>query len=132
MIAAAVSGLNGRRALPALILGSSVFLQLHLVLGLLFGPVADQAFNQAKGPALAAVAVLVAGALIYWRVRRRRRMAAPAAWTEAACPACVGLSVLAGRVPDLAGLSRLDPEDPAIPAGRPGPGPDDEPNVLVR
>src|SRR4249919_1556381 len=35
VIAAAVSGLNSRRALPALIVGSSVFLQFHLVLGLL-------------------------------------------------------------------------------------------------
>jgi membrane protein DedA with SNARE-associated domain len=37
VIAAGVSGLNGRRALPALIVGSSVFLQLHPVLGLLPG-----------------------------------------------------------------------------------------------
>jgi hypothetical protein len=40
VIAAAVSGLSARRALPALILGSSVFLQVHLVLGLLLGPLA--------------------------------------------------------------------------------------------
>lgn len=37
VIAAGVSGLRGRRALPALIVRSSVFLQLHLVLGLLPG-----------------------------------------------------------------------------------------------
>ena len=49
VVAAAVSGLSGRRALPALIVGSSVFLLLHLVLGLLLGPLADQAFDQAKG-----------------------------------------------------------------------------------
>src|SRR5262249_61241985 len=30
VVAAAVSGLNGRRPLPALIVGGSVFLQLHL------------------------------------------------------------------------------------------------------
>src|SRR5437667_434325 len=64
VIAAGVSGLSGRRALPALIVGSSVFLQFHLVLGLLLGPLADRAFNQAKGPALAVVAVLVGGALV--------------------------------------------------------------------
>src|ERR1700756_398143 len=68
VIAAAVSGLNARRALPALIVGSSVFLQLHLVLGLLFGPLADKAFNQAKGPTLIAAAVLVAGGLVFWRI----------------------------------------------------------------
>jgi membrane protein DedA with SNARE-associated domain len=71
VVAAGVSGLSGRRALPALILGSSVFLQVHLVLGLLLGLLAVRAFDQAKGPALAAAAVLVAGAVIFWRVRRR-------------------------------------------------------------
>ena len=123
VIAAAVSGLNGRRALPALILGSSVFLQLHLVLGLLLGPLADRAFNQAKGPALIAAAVLVAGTVVFWRVRRRKRAAAPAAWMEASCPACLGVSLLTGRVPGLAGLAAQDPV-------RPEPG--DEPKVLVR
>ena len=49
VLAAAASGLGWRRALPALILGSSVFPQLHLVLGLLLGPLAVQAFNAAKG-----------------------------------------------------------------------------------
>ena len=48
------SGLSARRALPALVLGSSVFLQLHLVLGLVFGSLARKAFDQAKGPVLAA------------------------------------------------------------------------------
>ena len=123
MIAAAVSGLNGRRALPALIVGSSVFLQLHLILGLLLGPLADRAFNQAKGPALIAAAVLVAGTVVFWRVRRRKRAAAPAAWMEASCPACLGVSLLTGRVPGLAGLAAQDPV-------RPEPG--DEPKVLVR
>jgi hypothetical protein len=102
VVAAGVSGLNGRRALPALILGSSVFLQLHLVLGLLLGPLADRAFDQAKGPAVAAAAVLTAGAFLFWRARRRNR--APAAWTEAACPACLGARALAERVPGLTGL----------------------------
>jgi membrane protein DedA with SNARE-associated domain len=103
VIAAGASGLNRRRALPALILGSSVFLQLHLVLGLLLGPLAVRAFDQAKGPALAAAALLAVGALIFWRARRRRR-AAPAAWVEATCPACIGVTLLAERLPALAGL----------------------------
>ena len=127
MVAAGVSGLNGRRALPALILGSSVFLQLHLVLGLLLGPLADRAFDQAKGPVVAAVAVLAAGALLFWRARRRNR--APAAWTEAACPACLGVRALAERVPGLtalvAGLGEAVPADPV------GSGPDDRPKALA-
>ena len=118
VIAAGVSGLNGRRALPALIVGSSVFLQLHLVLGLLLGPLADQA----KGPALVAAAVLVAAVVVFWRIRRRRRAAAPAAWMEASCPACIGVSLLADRMPGLAGMTAPDPV-------RPEPG--DEQKVLV-
>jgi sugar phosphate permease len=122
VIAAGVSGLNGRRALPALIVGSSVFLQLHLVLGLLLGPLADRAFDRAQGPAIVAAAVLVVAGVIFWRIRRRQRAAAPAAWMEASCPACIGVSLLAGRVPDLAGLAAPDPV-------RPEPG--EEPKVLV-
>src|SRR6201997_1364230 len=107
VVAAAVSGLNGRRALPALIVGSSVFLQLHLVLGLLLGPLADQAFNQAKGPALIAAAVLVAGTVAFWRVRGRKG-GAPGAWREASCPACLAADLLAERVPALAELTEAE------------------------
>lgn len=103
VIAAAISGLSARRALPALILGSSVFLQVHLVLGLLLGPLADRAFNQAKGPALAVAALLVAGTAAFWLIRRRRR-GVSAAWTEASCPVCVGMTMLSDRIPALAGL----------------------------
>jgi hypothetical protein len=99
--------MSGRRALPALFLGSSVFLQFHLVLGLLLGPLAVRAFNQAKGPALAAVAVLAVATVLYWR-RRRRKNAAPTAWMEATCPACLGVSLLAGRVPALDELTRTE------------------------
>jgi membrane protein DedA with SNARE-associated domain len=127
VVAAGASGLSGRRALPALILASSVFLQVHLVLGLLLGPLADRAFDQAKGPALAAVAVLAAGALIFWRARRRNRV--PAAWVEAACPACLGVRALAERVPGLAGrvpgLAGVAAADPA------SSGPDDQPRALA-
>ena len=97
-----------------------MFLQIHLVLGLLLGPLADRAFNQAKGPALAAAALLAAGALVFWRARRRNR--APAAWTEAACPACIGVRLLAERAPGLAALTGTN---------RAGAGPEDEPEVLV-
>ena len=110
VVAAGASGLSRHRALPALILGSSVFLQLHLVLGLLLGPLADRAFDRAKGPAVAVLAVLILGALVFWRTRRGRR-AASEAWAEAACPACIGLSLLAGQMPALAGLAAPDPPD---------------------
>ena len=103
VIAAGVSGVRGRHALPALILGSSVFLQLHLVLGLLLGPLAVRAFDQAKGPALAALAVLAAATAVFWPSREsgRRR----ATWTEAVCLACM---------PALSGLAA--PEQAAPPS----------------
>ena len=76
---------------------------------------------------VAAVAVLAAGALLFWRARRRNR--APAAWTEAACPACLGVRALAERVPGLtalvAGLGEAVPADPV------GSGPDDRPKALA-
>jgi membrane-associated protein len=121
VIAAGASGLAGRRALPALILGSSVFLQVHLVLGLLLGPLASQAFDQAKLPALAAAAALAVAALIFWRTRRQRATqptltAAPAAWREATCPACIAVTLLADRVPALAGLTAPNPSPTGEPA----------------
>ena len=112
VVAAGASGLSWRRALPALILGSSVFLQLHLVLGLLLGPLAYRAFQQAKGPALAALAVLAVGAVVFWRARRGKRAAAEA-WSEAACPACLGLNMLAEQAPALAGLTKPGPAGPS-------------------
>ncbi len=110
VVAAGASGLSRRRALPALILGSSVFLQLHLVLGLLLGPVADRAFDRAEGLAVAVLAVLILGAPVFWRTRRGRR-AASEAWVEEACPACIGFNLFAGRTPALAGLAARDPPD---------------------
>jgi len=125
VLAAAVSGLSARRALPALILGSSVFLQVHLVLGLLLGPLADRAFDQAKGPALAVAAVLVAGIVAFWLVRRRKR-GTSAAWMEASCPVCMGVTLLSDRIPALAGLSDLPI------AGRDAAAPDATPEGVTR
>ena len=78
----------------------------HLVLGLLLGPLADRAFDQAKGPAVALVAVLLAGTVLFWLIRRRRR-GASAAWTEASCPVCVGVTLLSDRIPALTDLGDL-------------------------
>jgi hypothetical protein len=55
--------------------------------------------------------------------------AAPGAWMEASCPACIGVNLLAGRVPALAELAAPDPAGAADPVGS---GPGDEPKVLVR
>jgi membrane protein DedA with SNARE-associated domain len=128
VVAAGASGLTARRALPALILGSSVFLQVHLVLGLLLGPLATRAFDRAKGPALAAAAVLAVAAVLFWRARRRSQtpqtpqtaQTAPAAWMEATCPACIAVNLLAARIPEVAELSGAG--QPLTPPADPGSG----------
>ncbi len=91
VVAAGASGLRTRNALPALIVGSSIFVQLHLFLGLILGPAALDAFNRAKGLAVLAAVLLLAGAAVFWIVRRGRRGGARA-WTEAACPVCLALA----------------------------------------
>jgi membrane protein DedA with SNARE-associated domain len=106
VVAAGGAGIAPRRALSALVLGSSAFLQLHFVLGLLLGPVADSAFNHAKGPALVGLVVLVGLAFAFWLSRRRHaaadgdaRVGAAQACAEASCPACLLVSALAERAP---------------------------------
>jgi membrane protein DedA with SNARE-associated domain len=97
VVAAGGSGLTPRRALPPLILGSSAFLQLHLFLGYALGPAARHALQKARGPFVAVLVALVAGAVAYWIVRRGRRSGTQAA-AEACCPACIALAVLSDRV----------------------------------
>ncbi len=103
VVAAGSSGMSVRRALPALFIGSSVFLQLHLVLGYLLGPLARDAIESAMGPALAVLAVVAVAGVVVWLVRRGRREGAQAA-TEASCPACLALGLL---VPKVGGLEDL-------------------------
>ena len=96
VVAAGASGLHARRAIPALALGASVFLQLHLALGYFLGPAARDALQNARGPAVAVLVALVIGAAVFWIVRRGRR-AGSRAFTEAACPVCLALGVLSER-----------------------------------
>jgi membrane protein DedA with SNARE-associated domain len=103
-VAAGGSGIQPGRALPALVVGSSVFLQLHLGLGLLLGPLARQALDRATGPALVGLLLAVAAAVAFWLVRRGRRSGA-GALAEAACPACLAVAALAERHTGLAVLS---------------------------
>jgi membrane-associated protein len=105
VIAAGASGLSARQALPALIAGSSIFLQLHLFLGYFLGTAALHALHAATGPALASLAVIVAGGVAFWFVRRGRRVAA-GGLAEAACPACLALAYLSEQPPDLQSLTR--------------------------
>jgi membrane protein DedA with SNARE-associated domain len=107
VIAAGSSGLSPRRALPALIAGSSVFLQLHLFLGYFLGPAAVHVLHAATVPALAALAVLLAGGIVFWLARRGRRLAA-VGLAEALCPACLALAYVAEQPPDLQPLTGLN------------------------
>jgi membrane protein DedA with SNARE-associated domain len=100
VVAAGGSGLSPRRALPALIAGSSAFLQLHLFLGYFLGSAARHVLQAATGPALAAAGVLVLAAITFWLVRRGRRVGT-ASLAEAACPACLALALLAEQPGEL-------------------------------
>jgi len=103
VVAAGGSGLSLRRALPALALGSSVFLQLHLFLGFFLGPVARHALDRARGPALAVFGVLVVAGIVFWLSRRGRRSGSQS-FAEASCPACLALAVLSQRQALVVGL----------------------------
>jgi membrane protein DedA with SNARE-associated domain len=114
VVAAGGSGLSARRALPALIAGSSLFLQLHLFLGYFLGSAALRVLHAATLPALAALALAVMGGIGFWFTRRRGRLAAAGA-AEAACPLCLALACLAERPPATRSLIR-DSTEPAEPA----------------
>jgi membrane protein DedA with SNARE-associated domain len=92
---AAASGLSAGRALPPLLAGSTIFIQGHLVLGFLLGPLAEEALNRARGPFLIALVVLAAMGVLVWIAWRGRRGAAQR-WTEASCPACLAVAALTG------------------------------------
>lgn len=106
VIAAASTGLPARRAVPALVLGSSLFLQLHLVLGILLGPLAQHAFDRAKGPTVLALVAVAAIAALFW-FARKRQSGGVEGWTEAACPLCLALRTVA----DHHGTERVGPEN---------------------
>lgn len=94
VIAAGGSGLAPRRALPALIAGSSVFLQLHLFLGYFLGSAARSVLHAADWPVLIVLAVFAVCAIVFWLARKGRRAGA-GSLAEAACPACLTLALLA-------------------------------------
>lgn len=96
VVAAGGSGLTLGRALPPLVLGSSIFLQLHLALGYVLGPAAREALEQAKGPVIVVLPLVAVAGVGFW-LRRRDRQAGAQAASEACCPACLALGTLAPR-----------------------------------
>jgi membrane protein DedA with SNARE-associated domain len=93
---AAASGMPAARALPPLLVGSSIFIQGHLILGFVLGSLAEDVLTRARGPFLIGLVVLAAAGVVVWIARRGRRSAAQA-WTEASCPACLTVAALYGR-----------------------------------
>jgi membrane protein DedA with SNARE-associated domain len=88
MVAAATAGVAARRALPALWIGSSLFVQVHFVVGYVAGPAARDLLEAAAPLFIALVVLALAVALVLW-IRRRGRRRGITAWVEAACPACL-------------------------------------------
>ena len=83
----ALAGVSLLRALPALVAGSVVFVELHVLLGYLLGDAASRATNQAKPYLIVGAAVLaVLGAI--WLIRKRKSNAL----REGICPVCVAIA----------------------------------------
>lgn len=93
VVAAGGSRLAPARALPPLIVGSSVFVQLHLVLGYLLGPAARDALEEAKGPTVAVLAAVAVAGVAFW-LRRRGTGKGLQSAGEACCPACLALGAV--------------------------------------
>lgn len=104
VVAAGGSELAPGRALPALVVGSSVFVQLHLALGYFLGPAARDALDATKGPTVAVLLVAVVAGVVVWARRRGARSGMQAAG-EACCPACLALGALSPKAFRLEPLS---------------------------
>ena len=103
VVAAGTATVDPGRALPPLVLGSSVFVQLHLFLGYFLGPAARDALNRAKGPTVVVLLVVAAAGAVAW-IRRRGARRGLQSSAEACCPACLALGLL---TPQPLGLEAL-------------------------
>jgi membrane-associated protein len=85
---------------PGLVVGNTLFVVGHFLLGYAVGAPALEIIRSAGGVGAAAVAFLVLAAIgaLGWRAIRRRRSGsavepnAGGSWAEAACPACLALT----------------------------------------
>jgi hypothetical protein len=122
-LAAAGSGIRVGRALPALVLGSSLFLQAHLLLGYALGPAARELLERARLPVLVVAGVALAAAAVLLLRRGRPGRATRVLAEGAARPAWPSASSArpASR-PRPRSPTRPTPATPTGPE-RPGPGP---------
>lgn len=93
VVVAATAPSPWRSTLPPLLIGSTIFVQGHVLLGYALGPLAREALEAARGPMLIVLGVLVLAAIAVW-IKRRRGRGAAQAFSEAACPACLAVSGL--------------------------------------
>ena len=79
----------------ATVAGSLVFYGWHIALGYLVGPAASSIVERSTTLAVAGLIGLAAGGGVGWYLLRRRpgSPSAAAAWTDAACPACVAVTI---------------------------------------
>ena len=99
-VVAAASAVPAGIALPLLVLGSTVFLEVHL--GYALGATASQVLDTA-GPLVVTLVVLLAVVALVIALLRRRRArlrgdpddgAGVRTWSEAACPACLAVTAV--------------------------------------
>lgn len=95
VIGCATAPLPWRATLPALLIGSTVFVQAHFLLGYLLGPVARDLLERARGPLLIALVVFVVVAIGVWATRRGWR-GGTQSFAEACCPACLAVGLVQG------------------------------------
>ena len=105
VVASGTSTTPPAQALVPLVVGSSVFVQLHLFLGYFLGPAARDALDRAKGPTVVVLLVVVAAGVALWLRRRGTRPGLQASG-EASCPACLALGALS---PTMFRLGELAP-----------------------
>jgi membrane-associated protein len=98
--ASGIAALPMRDFAPGLVVGNTIFVGLHFLLGFVVG-VPAVALVERFGLALIAGGVLLLATIgaVGWVMLRRRRGTAGAgatfnAWADAACPACLGVALL--------------------------------------
>ena len=116
----AIAGVTTTSFLTGLIVGNGLFLTGHFLLGLIVGEPAVQLVAGA-GAALVAAGIVLAtiGAFGWWLIAGRRARSRPATveakaterlagleWSDACCPACLALAVIAPAESSRPGISR--------------------------
>jgi membrane protein DedA with SNARE-associated domain len=109
VLAAGGSRLKPGLALALLVLGSSVFLQAHLLLGYFVGEAARDLLEAMAGWAIVAVALVALVGIVIWLSRRGSRVGGRGL-LEGSCPACIAAGMMATQArEDAAYLASPEP-----------------------